>query len=153
MATPSDNLRKLSDFATRVAQLRRERLAPVVAEGLQGTVLKLLADQFRKEVDPYGKPWAPLKRERPRNAKARKKGRRGAQKILQNTGLLRASGSTAVIGGRISVRFPVSYATFPQSGTKHSEARKLVPDAGPSQTWNAALKRDAGALLKQLMEE
>lgn len=142
---------KLRAFADRLTTLRAEALRKDLAPELRGTVLKLVADEFRGEVDPYGKKWAPLKRERTRNKKARKKGKRGGQKILQNTGRLRASIDVRAQGSALVFSLPVAYATFHQSGTRHMVDRKIVPDAGPSPIWNDALRRDVQRLLKERM--
>ena len=74
---------KLRAFTAKLEGLRAEQLRRDLAPALRGTVMKLVADEFRKEQDPYGKSWAPLKRERRRNRNARRRGRRGGQKILQ----------------------------------------------------------------------
>jgi hypothetical protein len=83
--------------------------------------MKLVGDEFRKQTDPYGKPWAPLARERTRDKRARlralAKGKkpRGA-KVLHKTGRMENSAGASASGNLINVVVPVSYAAVHQNG-------------------------------------
>jgi phage gpG-like protein len=88
-------LTELSDIAS---QNTLER----ISRSLQAESLKLVADCFKNQCDPYGVPWAPIKR-------------RG--KILQDTGRLRASFAPGAVGPTgFSIGSNVEYAATQQFG-------------------------------------
>lgn len=98
--------------------------------------LQLVADtkrNFDGEHDPDGVPWAPLKRQRSRKGRAKKRG--GAKdKILQDTGRLRASVASAFGGETVNEETPdgfawgtnVPYGKFHQYGTRKMVARAFL---------------------------
>jgi phage gpG-like protein len=96
--------------------------------------MKLVADEFKTETDPYGKPWAPLKRERTRNRRARLRavaaGRKAkGQKILQDTGRMKNSVGAAPRGFTARLTIPTWYAAVHQNGatfTTHPSFREQV---------------------------
>jgi hypothetical protein len=93
------------------------RLSQLVAMG----GVKLTMDCFRKQLDPYGRPWKPLARERTRDKRARlravAKGKKvRGQKILIDTSRMRNS-TTAIQQGRSGgVAIPTGYAAVHQNG-------------------------------------
>lgn len=84
--------------------------------------------QFRDEVDPYGRAWAPLA-----EATIRAKMRTGAiAKKLQRTGHMRATWTYEVIGQEYREGFAAPYARYHQDGTDRMPRRMLMPmDALP----------------------
>ena len=93
------------------------RLAQLVAAG----GVKLTMDTFKKQSDPYGRPWAPLSRIRTSDKRAAAKviasGRtpRGG-KILIKTARMRNSTAPISIGRSGGVGLPVFYASVHQNG-------------------------------------
>ena len=114
--------------------LHLPRLAELVAAG----GVKLTMDCFRKERDPYGRPWKPLKKERARDRRARvARESRGLKsrghKILQNTARMRNS-TAAIWNGRTGgVAIPTGYAASHQDGAHISPHSRL----GRSLTFSA----------------
>jgi phage gpG-like protein len=104
--------------------------------------MKLVADEFRDEKDPYGKPWAPLARERPRNRRARLKaiarGRKPkGQKILQDTGRMRSSVGAAPRGHTARLVIPTWYAAVHQDGARFTREPTLREQATRSMAGRA----------------
>ncbi len=126
-----------------------------LSDELGRTSMKLIADQFNAERDPYGLPWAPLSRERARDRRARisaaRKGKtpRGG-KILSNTGRMRGSVNYQATSSGFRVSIPVEYATFHQQGTVHMVKRMLVPTSadGLGPIWLEAFNRSAATMVR-----
>ena len=83
--------------------------------------MKLVADEFKAQQDPYRKPWAPLAKERPRNKRARlaaiARGRKPkGQKILQDTGRMKNSVGAVPRGNTARLTIPTWYAAVHQNG-------------------------------------
>ena len=149
----SGDIGQLRSLAAKLQMVRDGAVLKLAAERVAGAMLKLSADQFRSETDPYGEAWAKLKRERTRNRKARKRGKRGGQKIGQNTGRMRASFFAHAEGPRVIVGYPVEYAQWFSEGTSRQVARRLVPDErGLGLTWGAMVAREVRAALAEVME-
>ena len=92
-----------------------------LAQRISAAGMKLVADEFGTETDPYGKPWAPLKKERTRNRQARLRavaaGRKAkGQKILQDTGRMKNSVGAAPRGFTARLVIPTWYAAVHQNG-------------------------------------
>lgn len=86
-----------------------------LSQVLAAAALKQLADEFKHERDPYGKPWAPLKL------------RKG--KILRDTGRMAASAAVAPGPGGFTLSITASYA-----GT-HQEGKTIVPVRAKALRW------------------
>jgi phage gpG-like protein len=121
--------------------------------------LKNLSDQFRKSVDPYGKPWAPLGRDRARNIKANKKrvakGKPArASKVLVDTGRLAASPAFKVANGQLRVFLPVQYASYHQDGTKRIPRRQILPEeatGGLGPIWTKSANKAAADVAEKIV--
>jgi hypothetical protein len=103
-----------------------------------------LRDQFRAGVDPYGKPWAPLK-----PSTLRKHG----PPPLTDTRAL-ADGTKAYAGrGGILVVLGRSYGAFAQTGFRvkgtRVPPRRILPNRGLPAAWRAILDRTARALAEK----
>jgi hypothetical protein len=103
------------------------RLAQLVSVG----GVKLTMDTFRAQRDPYGTPWAPLKRERTRDKRARiqreAKGLKSrGQKILIKTARMRNSATAIHIGNSGGVAIPVGYAASHQHGAHIAPHSRLA---------------------------
>lgn len=112
----------------------RAEAAPV----LRLELLSLVADQFRRGVDPFGVPWAPLKE------------REGQP--LRNTGTLMNSFAC-------TDRFPltlgtnVPYASYHQDGTTRMVSRPMLPPDGVlPPTWATALTDATELVLKAITD-
>ena len=83
--------------------------------------MKLVADEFNTSTDPYGKPWAPLKRWRPRDIRAARRRASKGQKVrgpmvLVHTGRMRGSVGASPSGRTAKVVLPTWYARFHNEG-------------------------------------
>jgi Phage virion morphogenesis family len=102
-------------------------LAQLIAAG----GVKLTMDTFRKQADPYGKAWQPLKRERSRDKRARlrreSKGMKArGQKILIKTGRMRNSTTAIQSGSSGGVAIPTGYAASHQNGAHIAPHTRLA---------------------------
>lgn len=127
-----------------------------LAQRISAAGMKLVADEFKNETDPYGKKWAPLKRERPRNRRARLKAiARGkqpkGQKILQDTGRMKNSVGGVPRGNTARIVIPTWYAKFPQSGTRTAPQRMLLPEGELPARWKRIFETESYRLLAQKM--
>jgi len=127
--------------------------------------LKLVADEFRKETDPYGVKWAPLKRERARNRRARLRAMaRGkkvkGQKILQDTGRMKGSVGAKPLNRQARIVIPTWYAAVHQNGAHIAPkgrlgsgysipARKMLPDGPLPDLWRQKFERDSRVILQR----
>lgn len=124
----------LEDLQARIRKITQPGFKEAIARRLTGTVIKLLADQFRASRDPYGNPWKP-----PMHRKG---------KPLLDTGRLRAAavGQTArqESGSVVRVVIPVEYASYLQDGTRRMARRQIVPDraGGLGPTWTGAMRKE-----------
>ena len=100
------SLRALRD---RIAGLREPAFMTSLAQKLGEEARTQVMDGFRGERDPYGNPWQPLSRLRPRD-----KGTAG--KILQDTGRMMASVAMAPAPNGFRIDIPVKYARIHQYG-------------------------------------
>ena len=141
------------------------RLAQLVAVG----GVKLTMDTFRNQRDPYGRPWAPLARERSRDRKARlrvlargKKPR--GQKILVDTARMRNSTAPIHMGRSGGVGIPTGYAAAHQDGGRVMRGgrqvgviprRMMLPDraAGLPGHWQKMIQRETVGLLTRWVQK
>lgn len=94
------------------ALMESDKVRSRVAKAMGEAALKQLNDGFRNSVDPYGAKWAPLARNRARNAK---KG--GVSKPLLDTGRLRRSFALRTTPEGFSLWTKTKYAPYHQYGT------------------------------------
>jgi len=105
---------------------------------------------FRLQRDPYGTPWKPLAAS---TIRGRRKGtRKGAKgrgpQILVDTGVLRNSMNSRILGPRrFAVGSPMKYAQFHQEGAADIPARPFLPV--PSRGWPPKYFRKMVAAAKQ----
>lgn len=126
----------LEDRAVQQAFRRLQRatfdLSPAMAD-IGEMYTKKIDTQFRKEIDPYGNRWAALSAKTlKRKLKARP---RQISKILQATGLLRASFSYTAsrtqveIGSNRVGRNGIPLGLIHQKGSRNIPKRQLLPEA------------------------
>jgi phage gpG-like protein len=121
LATAAKRLRRGAQFEDAFVRIAAESM-------LAETVLC-----FRMQRDPYGTPWKPLK---PATIAARRKGtRKGARskgaQILVDTGILRNSLNSRILGPRrFAIGSPMKYAAAHQEGTATIPARPFLPSKG-----------------------
>jgi phage gpG-like protein len=129
------------------------------ADAVGAAFMKQLSDQFRRGVDPYDKPWAPLKSDRARNIKANKKrvakGKSArASKVLVDTGRLAASPAFSVSNGILRVFLPVQYASYHQEGTGRIPRRQILPEdstGGLGPRWTKAANKAVSDVAKKIV--
>jgi phage gpG-like protein len=127
------NLHALEHIRERVERVRPE-LLPLIARRVAAGFLKEVADEFRQSRDPYGNPWAPVNRNRPKDRRARVR-RLAAGKAVKSdkplidTGRLRASVVARADGSQVRVSLPVEYASYHQYGTRRIKRRQILPEA------------------------
>lgn len=129
-------------------------------KNLAATALKLIADEFRGQKDPYGQSWRPLS---PSTVAGRRKGKKkGGAKILQSTGRLRASFGTTSKGLGFVVSSKVKYAPHHQYGAKLKRRnagirgllqRKRVVGAIPRRMMVPDSKQGLGPIWKKAFEK
>jgi len=84
------------------------------AQRMGATAMKLVADEFRASKDPYGNPWAPLKR------------RKG--KPLIDTGRMRSAVVAQPSGTTIRIVIGTNYAAYHQHGARaHGRRGGAIP--------------------------
>lgn len=109
--------------------------------GLMGQVgeelVELVREGFERQADPYGAPWAPLKRR--------------SGRILQDTGRLRMFFVRSKSASMVRVGTPAFYGRFHQTGTKHMPARKMVPDGALPGAWSSRVNAIVERVIKQAM--
>jgi phage gpG-like protein len=155
MGVVAHNLGDYKRFREQVRGAARGELVPVIAKVVGVALSKLTTDGFRLSQDPYGKPWAGVERNRVRDRKARARLARAgraakADKPLIDTGRMRASVTHVTSGGDVRIIIPVQYASFHQEGTRHIQARPMLPDSrGLPPKWTAAINREALAILRR----
>jgi phage gpG-like protein len=158
------NVAAFKDLKRRLtAVTRSDAMVDELGKRVGAALVKQVADEFRESRDPYGKAWAPLKTERPRNVKANaraaKKGKpQRSGKPLIDTGRLRASVTAITSGGDVRVVLPVQYASYHQNGTTGKDKRRgiprrqILPEAdtgGLGDRWTLAINKEAMALLQK----
>ena len=129
-------------------------LAQLIAAG----GVKLTMDTFRKQADPYGKAWQPLKRERSRDKRARlrreSKGLKArGQKILIRTGRMRNSTTAIQTGSSGGVAIPTGYAASHQDGAHIAPQRMMLPspERGLPLPWRKMTERETLGLIKRVL--
>jgi phage gpG-like protein len=154
------DFRRLDALRKNVAKIAAAGFRREIGAALGGTAMKMVADGFRGERDPYGVSWEGLKLR--------------SGKILQNTGRMRASANTQPTANGFRLSIPVRYAVTHQKGMtivpKTARAlafrgpggmifaqkvkipkRQMVPEAstgGLGPIWLAAFERTANALVR-----
>jgi hypothetical protein len=125
------------------------RVLPKVAERVGVALVKEVMDEFRESRDPYGKPWAPVHRNRRRDRAARNRRiARGlapkADKPLIDTGGLRASTGFKVTGSSVRVFLSKDYASYHDKGTRRIKRRQILPSPGKlPERWERAVEKEA----------
>ena len=117
----------------KLQRLSQPQFLAKVSKQLQAEALKLVADGFRSETDPYGNAWAPIKR---------------PGKILQDTGRLRASWAPVSDGPTgFVIASNVEYAAAQNNGAHYparSDAKHRTlwshPETGKFVSKNTKLK-------------
>jgi hypothetical protein len=133
LAKAIDRIGRLERAVTELALLP-QRVARDAAPKLD----KLVKQQFARGVDPYGRPWAPIKL----STKKRRKGRKGAPP-LTDTGRLRSGTGVKVTRAGAKLVLGASYGYFSQVGTKHMPARRIFPQFGIPAAWREVLRQSA----------
>lgn len=119
---------KLDRAIAELAALGNPRVVSVAAANVAQAVVAEVQLGFRKQQDPYGAAWAPLKRDRARNKKAAKKnGKSSKGKILRDTGRLANSITGRASSNQVVVGTNVEYAAYHQYGTRYMADRRILP--------------------------
>lgn len=124
-------LEALSTALRKLPSKMRDQAGKVLGQ----EAMRLLADGFRRERDPYDRPWQKLKR------------REG--KILRDTGRLRNSFFARAFPLGFKITSSVGYAKYHQDGTRHVPRRMMLPSGQLGQVWTDALNRAAGKLMQR----
>jgi hypothetical protein len=139
MAAALRDVRRLVD---ELGQLPR-RLAVAAAPD----ITRAIAAQFRDGVDPYGKPWAPLK-----PSTLQKHG----PPPLTYTGELKGGTKAEPMTGMrvgLTIRIGARYGAFHQVGFRVGRTkvkpRKILPNRGMPASWRVILTRHARELARR----
>jgi len=154
----------------RAMNQRLADLTPAMRECAEATKL-LIDDCFRKERDPWGKPWAPLEQSTIEHRRTGKNKRATSIKILTDTATLRASIGAlpemrALVFGTVfeTHRNPktgelgAGYAAAHQYGTRNGRIPRRaflpvtngkldVPAGTPAGAWHAKVLRIVGSYI------
>jgi phage gpG-like protein len=102
---------KLDRLRASLRELSSAGFQREISDELGRTTMKLVADEFRTETDPYGDPW----REHSKNTR-RKRGSMSRAKILRDSGRMAKSVNFQPTGSGFRVNIPVEYAPVHQEG-------------------------------------
>jgi len=103
----------IPELSRRVSALRSPSFRSELSQVLAAAAGKLINDGFRDSVDPYGRPWAPLKY-------------RKGQPLLK-TGRGRASFTSRPLANGFRIDATARYMIFHQKGTKpHQRAARAA---------------------------
>jgi phage gpG-like protein len=94
----------------------------------------VIENEFNRGVDPYGKPWSPLK------PSTLRKGRKPPP-LTGPTRRLRGDIVIHADSAQVFVHIPAEYTTHHQFGAPsvNLAQREMVPTSGPSASWNKAI--------------
>jgi phage gpG-like protein len=139
---------QLAELRARIAGLRDPAFRARLAQNLGEEARTQIADEFRAERDPYGKPWKPLKY------------RKG--KILRKTGRMAGSVAVQPLAGGFRVDIPVDYAPPHQDGGKdkdgnrtHPPQRQMLPEeetGGLGPIWSKAFDAVTDDVIRKHMQ-
>ncbi len=123
----------IADLRARLQGIKGAAFRARLAQNLAEEARTQVANCFREERDPYGRPWEPL---------ASRKG-----KILQKTGRMSASVTTGQVGpDGFALEITATYAKYHQYGTKpHQRAER---SAKQNARGRFVKKNRSGLLLK-----
>lgn len=124
-------------LAHLVSQLATAGKVPREAKTQLATIaLARVRAGFEDSADPTGAAWAALRY------------RRGRPLVL--TGKLRRSFRKRLFAGGFAIETSVPYAGFHQGGTRHIDARRMLPRDGTiPEPWRAAFERVIDAALSR----
>jgi hypothetical protein len=134
----------------------KDRWLGELAQRVSAGGMKLVADEFKTSTDPYGKAWAPLKRERKRDRRARLRAIKAGKtprgmKILVRNAIMKGSVGASPQGRTARVVVPTWYARFHQEGTVHMAQRMILPsdERGLPDRWDGMIKRESQLFMSQ----
>jgi hypothetical protein len=123
------------------------RLPPKLAVAAAPEITRRLALQFAKGVDPYGRPWTPL---RPATL------RKHSPPPLTDTGALRDGTKAEPMGGNrigLTIRVGARYGAFHQVGFRVGKTRvaprRILPSQGMPAEWRDILRKLARELARK----
>lgn len=141
---------KLEKALMELGALGRPAIVQVAAANIGQAFVTEVQLGFRKAVDPYGNPWAPLAKKRKRQGKKKR-----GDKILRDTGRLANSINVSSDGNSAKVGTNVEYAAYHQYGTgghKASTRVQAVDKSGRFKEKDAFGKRKTGIVGIKLLE-
>lgn len=130
----SNELRYAIDRVSRLADDASDAY-----ESIGNKFINRVKRQFRGSVDPYGKPWAPLKRR--------------AGQPLRDTGRLMRSFTYLVANNQMYFGTNVVYGKYHQEGTRYTPARKFLPDKGVPAKWRRDIEQSFARALKNAINK
>lgn len=129
----------LAKMRRKIAGIAESQFKQALGTELSAAALQLIADGFRGERDPYGKPWAPLKHR--------------VGKILRDTGRLASSFVATPTSDGLSIRTNVAYAAVHQYGgtvkAHRREARVLFVNVNKGRFVSPGKARKKGGALRK----
>jgi hypothetical protein len=145
-----------SAFAAALRDVRKTvealgRLPHNLAVAVAPDITSLLRAQFRDGVDPYGRPWAPLK-----PATLRK---HGPPPLTHHGELRDGTAAEPMAGVRIglTLRVGARYGAFHQVGFRVGKTkvppRRILPNRGIPAAWRTAIERRARELAARAVRE
>jgi phage gpG-like protein len=124
--------KKFAGSSRNVADIRRD---------VAHEITMILDEQFKTSSDPWGKRWAPKKRD-------------NGKPTLIDTSSMRRSFFVSVSGTKIKIINSAEYSGYHQSGTSKMVARKMVPDTGAMpRKWEPRLRKVAKSGVTKYFKE
>lgn len=144
---------KLAKALSRIERLERtvEELALLpqrVARDVAPKLDALIKRQFAMGVDPYGRPWRPIKAS---TRKRRIAASRGAPPLTNTRKLRTGTGAKAARGGvRLVLGAPYGY--FAQVGTGRGDKRPIFPSRGLPAPWRKVIRESVKAHFRRAVK-
>jgi phage gpG-like protein len=140
----SGDTSKLAGLIDRLGRIADGRILKIINQNLAEEAIELVKQGFEDEKDPFGSPWAPLKRRTGR--------------ILQDTARLKNSfnrpSATSSDAGGFRIGTNVQYAVHHQFGAPKAKLpkRMMLPTGELPEAWVDKFQKTADEILTDLFK-
>jgi phage gpG-like protein len=128
-ASLTADLQQLDRLQAAIRRIKSTEFLLELSRDIADYMIDQVHQEFLVSRDPYGQPWAPLKRPRA-----------GLGGPLLKTARLQNSIRARVSRKGVTLYSNRYYSSFQQTGTRNMPARKYLPDQLPDE-WRAELER------------
>lgn len=117
------------------------KITKMILKGLNDSLKKIIAREFRLTIDPHEKKW---KRKKIPNGKP----------TLIDTGRMRRSFRYIATADKINIRNNCPYFVFHQTGTKHMPKRQMLPKTDKlTKSWRQQISKDMKKLVDKICKQ